>query len=851
MNDGSESTERSQGLPGATQRLRSEEALRRSEETHRQLFDEAPVAYHELDTAGRVVRVNQAELDLLSATSADVLGKPIWTFAEDPDEMRQAVHAKLSGQRAPERSYLRDFRTLDDRKVTVLVQDRLLRDDEGRILGVRSTLQDVTERQRMEARVAHLNAVLRAIRNVNQLITQAKDRATLIEGTCEHLVETRGYYSAWIALFGETGDLLHAAHAGDGASFSEFTDRLRDREFPACLRQALAMHEPVVIQDPDSFCAVCPLQCGSSGSGAMAVRLVHQDTSFGFLAVSLPAEWAGDRQEQELFEEVAGDVAFALHDMELEEQRDVAERALRENERRFQEVLHHSKDVMYKQDLEDGSYDYMSDAVEDALGYSPDHLVRLGLEGIQELIHPEDQDRVAAHRAELVRPLKPGAPSGQPRTIEFRMRASDGSYRWFQDSHVVLRDDAGRVRHLIGSARDITEQKLMEQERRVFEEQLRHAQKLESLGVLSGGIAHDFNNLLVGILGNISLALMDLPDLPQIRSALEQAETAAQRAADLTSQLLAYSGKGRFVVETLDLGAMVGEMANLLHTAISKRITLVRELADDLPRIEGDATQLRQVVMNLITNASEAIGDAPGTITLRTDVVRVDPDHCLLDEMSEPLADGEYVRLTVIDSGVGMDEQTLARMFDPFYTTKFTGRGLGLAAVLGIVRGHGGGVRVDSKPGGGTRFEVFLPVGEADPGKPQPATRQETGRDGGGLILLIDDERTVLTVTSRMLEGAGYGVLSAETSQEGVEMFRDRHEEIGLVLLDVMMPGASADRVLSQLLEIRPDARVMLLSGYSEEEATGQIPRQSIHGFLQKPYSAKTLVDAVEDVLGR
>ncbi|MBD3348253.1 MAG: PAS domain S-box protein [Candidatus Eisenbacteria bacterium] len=386
------------------------------------------------------------------------------------------------------------------------------------------------------------------------------------------------------------------------------------------------------------------------------------------------------------------------------------------------------------------------------------------------------------------------------------------------------------------------------EQRELLEAQIQHSQKLESLGVLAGGIAHDFNNLLTGIMGNADLALLDTGPESPAHGCLIEIRSTAQRAADLSRQMLAYSGKGSFVIEPISVNEVVREMASLLDVSISKRATIEYELEADLPVIIGDATQIRQVIMNLITNASDAIGEADGTITVGSGVRSCDEAYlseCYLVQDVEP---GEFAYISVSDTGCGMDAETMQRIFDPFFTTKFTGRGLGLASTLGIVRGHGGAVRVTSEPGRGTSFEVLLPVAvdavpaDAERGQAEACRQLE----GDATVLVVDDEDTVREVAARMLQQAGMKVMTAADGVEALEVFRRCPDRIGCVLLDLTMPRMSGEETLRELRNLRDDVRVVLSSGYSEQEVVQQIDDEKhVAGFVQKPYLLDNLVEKI------
>jgi len=392
---------------------------------------------------------------------------------------------------------------------------------------------------------------------------------------------------------------------------------------------------------------------------------------------------------------------------------------------------------------------------------------------------------------------------------------------------------------------------MLAEERRRLDDKLQQAQKLESLGVLAGGIAHDFNNLLTGILGNADLALLELSPESPAREEIGQIRLASTRAADLTRQMLAYAGRGRFVSEILDLSKVVEEMLHLLESSICKQAALHCDLAPDLPAIEGDPGQIRQVVMNLITNASDALEEQPGLLSLRTGICELDGGDPLLLQEDAREGGGPHVFLEVSDTGCGMDAETRARMFDPFFTTKFPGRGLGLAAMLGIVRSHRGAVRVESEPGRGTTCRVLFPVAERATETDDTLAPDRAWRPGHGTVLVIDDEEQVRRLARRALRRAGFEVLTAADGDEGLAAFRKHGGEIVAVLLDRTMPRLGGVEVLRSLRALAPATPVLLSSGYewSALHGEGSAPRPD--GFLQKPYTARELVEAVLALLER
>ncbi|WP_180539807.1 hybrid sensor histidine kinase/response regulator [Nevskia soli] len=396
-------------------------------------------------------------------------------------------------------------------------------------------------------------------------------------------------------------------------------------------------------------------------------------------------------------------------------------------------------------------------------------------------------------------------------------------------------------------------------ERKRHEVELLETQKLESLGVLAGGVAHDFNNLLTGIMGNASLALESLPPgLSDVSSLLTDVVNASERAAHLTKQLLAYAGKGKFVIEPVDLSAMVRAVTHLIQAAISKNAILRLNLASDLPAVEGDAAQIQQVIMNLVINAAEAIPEnRTGDVVLTTSLKRVNPKSVNNDDLSPnfgsgELTEGTYIALEVWDNGAGMNESTLARIFDPFFTTKFTGRGLGLAAVQGIVRGHKGLLKVESRLDAGTTFRILFPALETAerPNVPEKVFREVAVSGNGATVLIIDDEEVVRKAARASLRRHGFDSLLAADGLEGIRVFKDRSHSITGVLLDLTMPGMGGEEVFRHLKTIRPDVKVIISSGFNEAEVVQRFTGTDLAGFIQKPYTSAHLAAMLKGVLG-
>jgi len=400
-------------------------------------------------------------------------------------------------------------------------------------------------------------------------------------------------------------------------------------------------------------------------------------------------------------------------------------------------------------------------------------------------------------------------------------------------------NDIMQLRLFMDSVWMITMRKRAEEDRIIMEKQLLHTQKLESLGVLAGGIAHDFNNILMAVIGNADLALMKLNPESPVTEHLQAIEQSAARAADLAKQMLAYSGKGKFVIEAININRLLEEMLHMLNVSISKKAIIRLNPAQNIPPVEADATQLRQVVMNLVINASEAIGDKSGVIALTTGCMVCDRNYLNSVWQDEDIAEGTYVFLEVSDTGCGMDKETIAKIFDPFFTTKFTGRGLGMSAVQGIIRGHKGSIKVYSEVEKGTTFKVLLPA-SGNSGNLADQNAADDEWCGHGKVLLVDDEETVQATSGMMLRALGFEVLPAWDGREALKIYRE-NPDIRFVLLDLTMPHLDGEQCFRELRAFNPKVKVVISSGYSEMDVTQRFSGKGLAGFIQKPYKLSEL----------
>ncbi|HEY3838356.1 MAG TPA: PAS domain S-box protein [Bryobacteraceae bacterium] len=550
------------------------------------------------------------------------------------------------------------------------------------------------------------------------------------------------------------------------------------------------------------------------------------------------------------------------------------EQALQLNQQRYQHLMQHASDIVYGTDIH-GKFVFFNPSATELLGYPAEQLIG---RSYLDLVRPDYRFQMRHfYRAQLAR-------NQEDTYFEFPAIAQDGREVWFGQNVQLIREN-GKSIGFQAITRDITKQhhieheakrareelermvrertaelensnrqlrKEMEERRRAEEQRIRleaqiqHAQRLESLGILAGGIAHDFNNLLTAIMGHASMAKLLLPEQSPAVSSIDLVLGASKSAAQLTQQMLAYSGRGKFVVEAINISDFVQETSRFASSLVSKKATVRYQLATEIPVIEVDVAQLRQILINLLTNASDALNDKPGSIDVKTGSLWIGENEYPVVGSQSTLAPGEYVFLEVADTGCGMDQDTLARIFDPFFTTKFTGRGLGLAAVMGIVRGHSGTLDVQSKPGEGSRFRVFFPTGHSSaPPRIDHVESDWRKWTAQGVVLVVDDEPLVRQLAAETLKRAGLTVITAVDGPDGIRQFKANISVIRTVLLDMTMPGMNGIEVFQQIAEIASDVKVFLCSGYNMQDLDKLLGLDGLAGFLRKPYLPHELIKCV------
>lgn len=512
-------------------------------------------------------------------------------------------------------------------------------------------------------------------------------------------------------------------------------------------------------------------------------------------------------------------------------------RSLRESENRLRTVLQTIPDLIWLKDS-DGVYLTCNRMFERLYGARE-----------ADIVGKTDYDFVDRELADQFRDNDCQAmAAGKPRSNEEWIDFADDGRRVLLDTiKTPMFDAGGKLIGILGISRDITERKKAEEEKREIERQFQQAQKMEGLGVLAGGIAHDFNNILTVIICNCSL----LQKRPQMAEALvPEIDIAAQRAADLCRQMLVYAGKAQPLPTKIYMTALLDEMVKMLKATISQNVVIKQLPSTVISAIKADASQIRQIVMNLIINASEAIGAAQGEVCVslvQSDISEEQPSY---DHLGNAITPGRFVCLEVKDNGCGMDEKTRLRIFEPFYTTKITGRGLGMSAVLGIIKAHNGALQLFSQPGQGTTFKVYLPLQSSDSVVDKSVPHVSPALwEGRGSILLVEDEPQIIMVAKMLLNALGFSVFEAANGEEALELYQKNSEYITLVVTDIGMPIMNGYELFRELKKLNPELPIIISSGFGDEVTTSQIPREDIAGMLSKPYNFDQLREVLKGVV--
>ena len=766
------------------ERERAESTLRESERRFRDLLEHAQLLTIMIDLERRISFCNNHALAITGWSSDEMIGSPAERFL-DADYLRQLERAV---EMSPAASIPLPFSestilTKHGQHRWIQWTSTVLRDSSGRAIGLASLGEDVTELRRLRA-----EAAIRESEERFRAIFQGAAIGVAQMDLEGHITLANDQYCA---ILGTTQEALA------GKSFCAIThpDDI-GREFEDMNR----------------------LLSGEVPSYSMEKRYIREDGTvlWGRLHASLIRDYEGRPQH---FIKVLEDIT----------ERNNAEAALRESEERFRNMADTAPVMIWVSGpnnectfVSKGWLAFTGRTLEQELG-----------DGWMDSLHPEDRERCAGT---VLRASQERAAY----QMEYRMRSADGSYRWIKDEGVPRFGKDGVFEGYIGSCTDVTNIKL------AHEEALAR-QKLESLGVLAGGIAHDFNNLLGSIMADSELVLSELAPGSVAREGIDRINAVALRAAEIVRELLAYAGKESALFEPVDAPGLVREMIQLLKVSVSKRAALHIQLPEGLPAVRANAAQIRQVVLNLVTNASEALGEEGGVISITAR--RIVLSHDGPGESSQRLSAGPYLRLEVTDNGCGMSDEVQAKMFDPFFTTKFAGRGLGLAAVQGIVRAHGGAIRVKSASGKGTRFQVLLPLlhetAPKEDGRHESPENSVAGNEG--TVLLVEDEESLRVPVSKMLRKKGYTVIETSNGDTAVELFRIYQHAIDIVLLDMTLPGMSGPEIFCKLQGIQPEVKVVFTTAYSHETLLSALDGQQPFGFIRKPYHLRDLLSVLRD----
>jgi len=706
----------------------------------------------------------------------------------------------------------------DGAEVWLEVRGKVVADERGEAARVVGVCIDIALRKLQEGELRLRLAQQNAVARLGALALSTRDTTTLFQTATDMVARELEVEFASVLEAQPDGNLvLRAGHGWPGGR------QAGERVAGGRQSQAgytLVSGAPLVmsnIEGEERFQCSAILRKSSVESG-VSVVIPGEDGPFGVLAAYAIRRRAFAAEDTQFVQAVANIVANAVRRQREEEART-----------RLAAVLESSDDAIVSHSPE-GIVETWNRGAEHVYGYTAAEMIGRPMATLLPADRLQEETSIleTIRRGEAVQAFETVRVRKDSRQIQVSLTISP------------IRDRSGKVISVSHSGRDISERKRVE-------ENLQQTQKLESLGILAGGIAHDFNNLLTGILGNASLIADELPRESPVRRLAESVIQAADRAAHLTRQMLAYSGRGRFLIQAMDCSQQVREITALIAASIPKNVQVRLALEPGLPSIEADTGQFQQLIMNLVINGAEAVGGGNGTVTISTGLTDVSAQYIAGMTYAADLKPGRYVSIEVRDTGCGMDAATLARIFDPFFTTKFTGRGLGLAAVLGIVRGHRGAVNVRSAPGRGTTFQVLFPVAVAE--KPEvKALPAVPAVDGGNTILVVDDEELVLRAAQVALERYGYRVVVAADGQQAVEVTGKLANQISAVLLDMTMPGLTGEQTFAQMLEMMPDLPVIVSSGFSEAEAMARFGK-GIAGFVQKPYTAAMLALKVAEVM--
>ncbi len=813
-----------------TDRMHAERALRESEEKYKLLVENLHEGIWAVDSEGITTFVNSRMAEMLGYARSEMVGNHINSFihTDEHDDVAQLMERRRQGIREQHESRLA---RKDGEVLHSLMSAAPIADDEGKMIGAIASVTDITDRIEHEERIDHLNRVLRAIRNVNQLITHAKSEQELIYGACEMLVETRGYFSAWIVLREKDGRVTHSAESGIGEKFDAFVDLISDGSLPHCWKTAAKDKDDVSILVPAEICADCTLFSAEKTNGILCKVLRHGGSVYGLINLSVPAGLMDDKEERLLFNEVADDISFALYSLELEKERKFAERGLAEEKERLAVTLESIGDGVIATD-QHGRVVLLNKVAQELTGWDDAEAYGRSLEEVFSIIN-EDTGEKSENPVERV--LRSGKVVGLANHTALISR--DDSRKLIADSGAPIWDSNKRIIGVVLVFRDVTET------RRLQEFAVR-AQRLETAGRIAGQVAHDFNNLLGPLMAYPMFIREQLPPNHAAIEFLDEIEQAATRIADINQQLLTLGRRGHYTMEPLNVNGLIEQVIDQMKP-FPDTLVIEREFEKPLMNVRGGSSQLMRVFSNLIRNAADAIMDV-GEIKIKTQNFYVDSPTGIYGRIPR----GEYVKISIADTGCGIPPEALPKIFDPFFTTKTVnksrGSGLGLSVVHAVLEDHGAHIDCVTKQGGGTTFFLYLPVSRDELTPPE----REAITGGSGNILVVDDDASQRDVTQRLLEKLGYEVTVVRSGEAAVAALKESDYE--LMILDMIMPeGIDGTETYRRALKIKPHQKAVIVSGYAETERVQEALSLGAGAYVRKPLTLKSISMAVRQELDR
>jgi len=802
-------------------RRQTDKAILRAKTDWERTFDAVPDLISIIDINHTITRVNRSMANRCGLTVEEIVGRKCY----------EAVHGLLDAPSCcPSVAMFLDGRMhnseIEEKRLNGIFDVTVspLLDEEGRVTSYVHVMRDITEHRKTEELVRQ-RLKLRDIAPESSIYELMQ--ATL--DTCEHLTESSiGFFHLVdddqlnLTLQVWSTNTLAIMCSSEG----------QDKHYPISQAgvwvECFHTREPVIHNDYANL----PNRKGMPSGHAPLIReltvpVVVNDKVISIIGVG---NKASPYTQHDIYI-VKQFVTFATEVLG----RKRATIALKESEIRMRTLVQTIPDLIWLKDA-DGVYIGCNRVFERFFGAQE-----------SDIIGKTDYDFVDRELADFFREhdRKAMAARGPISNEEWVTFADNGQRALLDTIKTPMYDSEGKLIGVLGIAHDITKRKQAEENSLEMERKFQQTQKLESLGVLSGGIAHDFNNILTVILGHCYMAREDFIPEQEYKAAFQKIETAGNRAADLCRQMLTYAGKSPMERTRVNLWLLVDEVVKMLQAAIKKNVSIELDLKRVVPEILGDTGQIQQIIMNLIINAAEAIGANNGIIRVALTRVIVEADHTARDTFGTDIPAGGYVCLEVTDTGCGMDEETQKRIFEPFFTTKFTGRGLGMSAIQGIVKSHDAILQLTSTPGVGTTFKVFFPIPAASDYSETTSTESAPSEKASGTILLVDDEQTLRVLGATLLRALGFSAICASNGLEALEMYRERGNEIDVILLDMVMPVMGGIEAYHELRKISPTVPIIICSGYgveSVEQVTNNDPNA---GFVHKPYKPKELRDVI------